>query len=33
MYNPLILIDFYKATHAEQYPRALHASIPPALLV
>ena len=21
MYNPLILIDFYKATHAEQYPK------------
>lgn len=21
MYNPLILIDFYKATHAEQYPQ------------
>lgn len=21
MYNPLLMIDFYKATHAEQYPR------------
>lgn len=23
MYNPLLLIDFYKATHHEQYPRGL----------
>ncbi|MCM1217308.1 MAG: nicotinamide phosphoribosyltransferase domain-containing protein, partial [Lachnospiraceae bacterium] len=23
MYNPLLLIDFYKATHAEQYPTGL----------
>ena len=22
-YNPLLLIDFYKATHAEQYPKGL----------
>lgn len=21
MYNPLLMIDFYKATHAEQYPK------------
>ena len=23
MYNPLLMIDFYKATHAEQYPKGM----------
>ena len=23
MYNPLLLIDFYKACHAEQYPAGM----------
>ena len=24
MYNPVLMIDFYKATHAEQYPKNIN---------